>query len=711
MGPLWMLLAISVLAPSLLFGVVSWLNFREAFVAANQELLRNAEVAREHAARVFEGQSQITDRVNDLLRGMDSSAVIGAEKQLHDSLDLMIARLPQVQGVIVVDRDGRPLVSAAGYPVPRNLSLAEADYFKAVVERRESGPYVSGLQSGLFNKTPFFGLARAWRGEDGAVLGVINVAVPPAFFEDFYDSLIEEGGPDTLAGKLLMLMREDGTILARYPSVAYTPPHPRPTVFLASIRAHPDGGVYESPSAIEPGAPMRLFAYRKLAGFPLYVVAGHNRDSVVAGWRATVLSHLMFGVPATLALAAVTATALVRTRREQRALALANEEIGRRERAEAALLRSQRLEAVGQMTGGIAHDFNNLLTVILGSAELLANRADNPARVRQLSEQIVLATRRGGQITQQLLTFSRRQFLSPEVLDLNALLHEFEPLLGRAAGAAVTVGLDLQAGLHPVRLDPGHFEAAILNLVGNARDAISGDGRVLITTRNIELAEAASTDLPPGDYVRVSVTDTGQGMDAATAAKAFEPFFTTKGIGKGTGLGLSQVYGFAKQAGGEARIMTSPSHGATIELLLPRASEGLSPPEPPDPVVRQSTPAGELVVLVVEDDMDVRNIVVASVRELGYRALTASSADEALALLAGDGPIDLLFSDVMMPGGLNGLQLAEAAQRQRPGLRILLTSGYTGDFDQSAPAGVPLLSKPYNREQLLSHLQASFATG
>ncbi len=548
------------------------------------------------------------------------------------------------------------------------------------------------------------------------MLGVVNIAVRPAFFQDFYHSLIEEGGPDSLdggsdglGGKIMMLIRDDGAILAGYPALADTRPYPRPASFLAAIRAHPDGGVYESASAMEPGAPVRLFAYRRLSGFPLYVVAGHNRESVVASWRATVLSHLLFGVPATLALAAVTLTALVRTRREQRALAVANQEIGRRERAEAALLRSQRLEAVGQMTGGIAHDFNNLLTVILGSAELLANRADNPARVRQLSEQIVLATRRGGKITQQLLTFSRRQFLSPEVLDLNALLHDFEPLLDRAAGPGVSVGLDLQAGLHPVRLDPGHLEAAMLNLVGNARDAIGAGGRVLITTRNVALDGPASIDLPPGDYVRVSVTDTGEGMDAATAAKAFEPFFTTKGIGKGTGLGLSQVYGFAKQAGGEARIMTSPGQGATVDLVLPRAPEGLAPPEPLKPPAKPATHAGDLVVLVVEDDPDVRGVVVASVQELGYRAVTASSADEALALLAGGGAVDLLFSDVMMPGGLNGLQLVDAARRQRPGLNILLTSGYTGSLEDLAPVGVPLLTKPYSREQLRSHLQASFA--
>ncbi len=494
-APLWVLLAACLLLPAALFALVSLANYRFAFQSASQELMRTAEVAREHAARVFDAQTQLIDRVNDMTAGMDADAVRAAEKPLHDSLAAMILRLPQVQSVIVVDEAAHPLASALQYPVPGDVSLAGSDYFKAVVLNAAPGPYVTQLQVGAVNHTLFFGLARRWRDPSGKAKGVVDVAVTPSFFEDFYRSLSEEspGGGD---GKIMVLLREDGRTLARYPHLSESQLQTTPDSFLAAVRAHPAGGVYEGHSTRD-GRELRLLAYRKLEGFPVYVLAGRNREAVVAAWWEAVLSNLLFGVPATLALVAVAATALVRTRREQRALALANEEIERRERAEAALLRAQRLEAVGQMTGGVAHDFNNLLTVILGSAELLASRADDPVRVRRLSEQIVLATRRGGQITQQLLTFSRRQFLSAEVLDLNQVLREFQPLLDRAAGATTAISLDLQAGLHPVRLDTGHFEAAILNLVGNARDAITGSGRVLITTRNVALAEPGS-DLPAG---------------------------------------------------------------------------------------------------------------------------------------------------------------------------------------------------------------------
>ena len=408
----------------------------------------------------------------------------------------------------------------------------------------------------------------------------------------------------------------------------------------------------------------------------------------------------------TLALCAVAWTALVRTQREMEALARANREIERRERAEAALLKSQRLEAVGQMTGGVAHDFNNLLTVILGSAELLGKRAEDPVRVRTLARQIILAAQHGGKVTQQLLTFSRRQLVHPEIVDLNDLLQAFRPLLERAASQAIALDFDLADGLRHVLLDPGHFEAAMLNLVGNARDAMAGGGTICITTGNIRLGRSELADVPAGDYVRVAVTDTGSGMAPQTAAKAFEPFFTTKEIGKGTGLGLSQVYGFAKQAGGEVRILTALDEGTTVEIWLPRArKDGVVKAAKPD-VAAADRPDDGKIILVVEDEPRVRDVLVEALHEMGYVTHTASTAQAALVRLREDGPVDLLFSDVVMPGGMTGLQLCAAARQLRPGLRILLTSGYTPPTGAHDAGGWPLLTKPYDRETLARSLQA-----
>ena len=586
-GLLKLLLAASLLIPILLFVIAAWLNYKGVLASAERELLRTSEVAREQASRVFNGQSQVADRVNDLVAGLDAQTITASENSFHQAFAAIVGRLPEIQSVLLADKTGRPLVSAGTYPVPRNVDLRQRDYFKAVINDHD-GPYVSSLQFGDVNRQVFFGLSQPWRGADGSLKGVIDVAIAPNFFQDFYSVLVGEGqnGP---AGKVITLLRNDGQLLVRYPPLGGPPPRaPTTSRFFAAIQADPDFGMYRSRSIVDEDAPARIFVYRHVQGFPLYVVAGRSVSSIMAAWQRTMASHLIFGAPVTLALFAVTWTALTRARREMDALATANQEIERRELAEAALLKSQRLEAVGQMTGGVAHDFNNLLTVILGSAELLSRRAENPERVRRIAGQIMLAAQHGGKVTQQLLTFSRRQLVHPEIVDLNNLLQAFDQLLERAAGEAVAIIFDLGERLYPVRLDPGHFEAAILNLVGNARDAMPDGGTIRVTTRNITLAATDSQELPSGDYVRISVADDGTGMDEQTAAKAFEPFFTTKEIGKGTGLGLSQVYGFAKQANGDVRIVTAAGKGTTIDILLPRVQDDRAvldarPPPPIDP--------------------------------------------------------------------------------------------------------------------------------
>jgi two-component system NtrC family sensor kinase len=701
-GLLKLLLVACVAIPILLFGIAAWLNYKSAITDAERDLLRTSEVAREQAAKIFEGESQVADRVNDLVRGLDASAIAAGEKHFHDAFGMIVGKLPQVQSVMVAGIDGTPLASAGTFPVPRHVDLRPRDYFRAVLEGFP-GTYISGLQVGDVNRQLFFGLAQPWKDAAGALKGVIDVAVSPSYFEDFYGALVGES-QDGTAGKVLTLVRDDGQILVRYPPIPGEPPQIKVgTPFFAAIQSNPDAGLFQTRSIIDPAAPQRVYAYRRVQGYPLYVVAGRSQASIMALWRRRMMSHLVFGLPVTVALFAVTWTALVRTRREMAALDHAHQEMQRRERAEAALLRSQRLEAVGQMTGGVAHDFNNLLTVILGSAELLANRADDPARVRRLASQIIQAAQHGGKVTQQLLTFSRRQLVHPETVDLNALLLDFRQLLERAASEAVKVVYSLAPQLDPVQLDPGHFEAAILNLVGNARDAMPNGGTIRIATRNVAQAPSENPDLPPGAYVRIVVADNGSGMDPATAAKAFEPFFTTKEIGKGTGLGLSQVYGFAKQAGGDVRILTAPGRGTAVKLLLPRSATALEHVMPA-PQVDATAPKGA-VVLVVEDEDALRDLVVESLAELGYIIRTAATAQDALVQLRGSDRVDILFSDVVMPGGMTGLQLSVAATRLRPGLKVLLTSGYSADAGMQDTPEIPLLTKPYNRETLARSLR------
>ena len=700
-GLLKALLAGCLLLPLGLFGLASWLNYDLAMRDAFRGLERIADVGAEHAAKVFEGQDQVRDRVADLLHGMDAADIKQAEKRLHDAFAAIVFKLPGVESVIVASAQGDPLVSAAVFPLQAGVKVTDRDYFDAIVRQR-AVLFITAVQIGHVLQKPFFGLAQPWFAADGSVAGVIDVAVSPSLFEEFY-AVLSIRGATVQTADAVALVREDGQFLVRSPPMDGKEVRAaRGSDLMLAFAEQSKQGRYLGRSLVDAGEP-RLFAYRKVQNYPVYVVAGRSRSAVVAVWVSTMSRHLVFGVPATLALLAITWTALVRTRREEAALARAQEEIIRREKAEEALLRAQRLEAVGQMTGGVAHDFNNLLTIILGSAEAMARRPGDTARVQRIAAQIMLAAKRGGEITQQLLAFSRRQFVNNQTVDLNACLLEFHPLLQRASNESIRVALDLQPGLCPARLDPGHFEAAILNLVGNARDAMPGGGTITISTRTVSLGAEQAGEVPQGDYAEVGVQDTGIGMDGATAAKAFEPFFTTKGVGRGTGLGLSQVYGFAKQAGGDAFIRTAPGAGTTVTLLLPQTSAGLIAQTGGAELAARAVP-GE-VVLVVEDEAAVLATTVESLRDLGYATVTAGNAQAALDRLMEASRVDVLFSDITMPGGMNGLELAARARQLRPALKVLLTSGYTTG-GEGRVTGVPLLTKPYDRTQLAQELRA-----
>ena len=382
---------------------------------------------------------------------------------------------------------------------------------------------------------------------------------------------------------------------------------------------------------------------------------------------------------------------------------------------EEALRQAQKMEAIGQLTGGVAHDFNNLLTVIVGGLDMMLRRPDQPDRVKRLAEAAMGAARRGEQLTQQLLAFSRRQMLRPQTLNPNRLLLDFRPLAERAATGAVELAFDLDPALDPIRIDPAQFESAVLNLIVNARDALEGrrgHARIAVTSRNVRLGTAAVADrgVPPGPYVVISVTDTGSGIPPDKLQRVFEPFFTTKEVGKGTGLGLSQVYGFTRSAKGFAQIESEVGKGTTVSLYFPRSTDPAGEEIGPGPVgaipLRR---AGEgETVLLVEDDEQVLGMAVESLEELRYRVIVTRNAAEALEHLHGVERIDILFSDVVMPGGMNGSQLAVEARRVRPDIKILLTSGYVANLDEGQVIGqgeLPVLNKPYRRDELARSLR------
>jgi signal transduction histidine kinase/CheY-like chemotaxis protein len=371
--------------------------------------------------------------------------------------------------------------------------------------------------------------------------------------------------------------------------------------------------------------------------------------------------------------------------------------------ADLQLRQAQKMEAIGQLTGGVAHDLNNILTVIVGTIGILAESvADRPELVA-VTNMIEEAAARGSDLVQRLLAFARKQPLQPLKVDINSLVMEAAKLLRSTLGEHIEVHMKLAGDASHALIDPSQLTSAILNLALNARDAMPDGGKLVIETSNVVLDDSyvgTNSDVTAGNYVMVAVTDSGHGIPATILDNVFEPFFTTKDIDKGTGLGLSMVYGFVKQSNGHIKIYSEEGHGTTVRIYLPQAEGAAQPAESATP---SPVEGGHETILVVEDDRLVRELVVGQIKSLGYVALTAANATEALIEIDSPREIDLLFTDMIMPGAMNGRQLAEKALQRRASLKILFTSGYSnaaiihhGHLD----AGVLLLAKPYHKSDL-----------
>ncbi|GIK96709.1 MAG: hypothetical protein BroJett029_09180 [Alphaproteobacteria bacterium] len=386
-------------------------------------------------------------------------------------------------------------------------------------------------------------------------------------------------------------------------------------------------------------------------------------------------------------------------------------DISERRALEEQIRQTQRMEALGQLTGGIAHDFNNLLTVVLGNADMIVQDNAENEELRQQAEIIRAAAERGADLIGRMLAFARRQPLHPRTVDVNELIRSMEGLLKRSLGAQIEIVYELAEDAWPSLVDPSQLETAILNLAINAHDAMHEGGRLIVGTANVRLGESFRARYPeatPGDYVTIGVTDTGVGMPPEVVEQAPQPFFTTKEPGKGTGLGLSMVYGFVKQSGGHMEIASEPGRGTTVTLYLPRGARPTPEMAEDGQEGRAPHATGGEVILLVEDDDLVRGYVVTQLRALGYRVIEVSDGNAALAALREHPDVQLLFTDVVMPGGLSGPALAEQAATLRPDLKVLFTSGYSSTHlvrEGRLPEGVHLLVKPYRPSELAAELR------
>jgi two-component system NtrC family sensor kinase len=526
----------------------------------------------------------------------------------------------------------------------------------------------------------------------GTFAGITEISVSPQAFEKFFSPLAARTSAS------FALIRDDARFLARYPVTTELMPEAS-AGFAQLIARSPDRGKYTAVSNVDKLE--RRISARRLEGFPLYVTSSLQTDDIVQGWLWHMAGHLIFGIPATLLFVVLILLAMRRT-------TALFAEAERREALEASLRQSQKMESVGQLTGGVAHDFNNLLTIILGNLQMALRQVPD-GKARTLLVNAHQGAERGAELTKRLLAFSRSQPLDPQLIDANRLVAGMSDLLDRTLGETISVETVRSAGLWQTEADSAELESAILNLAINARDAMPAGGKLTIETGNAYLDEdycETAEGVKPGQYVMISVTDTGSGMPEDVIDKAFDPFFTTKPAGSGTGLGLSQVYGFVKQSGGHVRIYSEVDEGTTVKVYLPRSFAQAKPV--PISTTPENIPKGsQETVLVVEDDPAVRAYVAESLASLNYRVRQAANAEAAITIINDSVPIDLLLTDVVMPG-TNGRVLADAAVQRRPGLKVLYMTGYSRNaivHQGRLDPGVSLIQKPFSQDVLASRVR------
>jgi two-component system, NtrC family, sensor kinase len=692
-------MAASLLAPALLFTFACWNSYRNLSALTDERLIRSLDVEQEEAQRTFQLVELASNGVKDLVADMSADDIRRDQKHLHALLQKLDDRIPLIQSIWIYDRDGRALVASSMDPPP-NENFADRDFIRAH-EAAGTGPYYGQIYESRFGAEPFFTVSERIE-HDNAFIGVLEISVLPSNFFHFFSTLAYA------QGQQFSLIRSDGLFLARYPVA----PPGAPTRlgersgFRRTIAATPAGGFYTTVSEVDHIE--RRFAARRLPGTALYVTTGFATDAIRGEWLWGMAAHLIYGVPVTLFLFFSLFAVLLRTRRLYA-------EINRRSAAEEALRQSQKLDAIGHLTGGVAHDFNNLLTIIIGNLEaaqrqLASWTEDTQAKLSRRLDNAMHGAQRAATLTKRLLAFSRQQPLNPALLDVNRVLNGLSDFLRRALGEDISLEIVGGGGIWPVEADAAELEAAILNLAVNARDAMPEGGKLTIEAGNSYLDESycrRHVDVRPGQYVQIAVTDTGQGMAKGVIERAFEPFFTTKESGQGTGLGLSQVYGFVKQSGGHVKIYSEAGEGTTVKIYLPRFFGKASAVEQTAGTPSRSRSAE--IVLVVEDDEDVRTYVVETLDALGYQVLEAGEAESALRLLDEHSGVQLLLTDVVMPG-LNGRKLGQEAKLRRPDLKILYMTGYSRNaivHQGRLDIGVDLLQKPITSDQLAAAVRTA----
>ena len=696
-GLLWLSMVAAVVFPFALVGGVAWQSHDAVVAQIETEARRAVATTAEHMLKVLETHGLALDLTDETTRGLSCDA-IRASAALPALFARISARSPtlgdgrEINTIWVIGADG----FICGTPIQYKddgKSRLDRDYFAGARDASGNRTFVGRPLIGRIGGKPFFAFARRRSAPADGFTGVIISTVDTGYLARTWEAMEPPS-----SGHRITLYRADGVALA--PSTPDAPPDP-PAERLAAARwaAAPDGAAVVAPGAAADGV---VLAWRVLPDWGVVVTDALDRGPALHAWRRTVLVDFLVATLGSAALVGFALAVLRAIRRTEIATRQTEAEMRQRLQAEAKLRQAQKMDALGQFTGGVAHDFNNLLMALQGNLDMLRKRLPpEDAKALRLLENAERGARRGAALTQRMLAFARRQELQPQATNVAALVAGMEDLLQSSLGPQVQIETEFAAGLAPAWVDPNQLELAIVNLAINARDAMPGGGRLTLAARMQSVQPREVPELAAGEYICLTVSDTGEGMDPNTLVRAIEPFFTTKGSSKGTGLGLSMVHGFACQSGGALVLRSQPGQGTTAELWLPRAPAAAAA-DPPTPCPPQDHGAA-CHVLLVDDDALVREVTAGLLAELGHVVVAAELGQQALEVLRLDGSIDVVITDHAMPG-MTGTELAAAIAALRPDLPVILASGYT-DLPAGSAPGLRQLCKPYGQDALVKALR------
>ena len=680
---------LSVVLPLAAFLAVGVYRYQLLRSETEVRLDRALRIAQEHALRVFDTTDALLGRVQDIAT-LPLQQIVAREPDLHAQLRAMVQNKPQLQGIWVFGPEGRPLVTSRFHPSP-SVNVSDREYF-TFHRRGGSGIYVSRPLVARTTGETFFDVSVARRESEGRFGGVLSVSLLTEYFDRFHGELVADE-----PGLAVTMLREDGAIFSRWPRLENGPPSlSASSPVMERIRQGIPAATMVGTSSVD--GRKRLLAYQKIGDYPVYIGTGMDVAEIRRRWMEEMAWLAAFGLPPMLGLFIAARLALRRSRESLEASQRLQRETEARRRVEEALLQAQKLEALGRLTGGVAHDFNNALMVISNNLVLL--KMKHPQAAGPYVDSIGRAVGSATKLTRQLLAFSRRQALVPEHIVLQERLPTVRDLLAPVLGGRTQLEIEVEPDTRPIRVDAAEFELSLLNLAINARDALDQNGQLRIRARN-----APESDLPPllkPPMVVIEVRDNGRGIPAAVLDRVFEPFFTTKPVGEGTGLGLSQVYGLCQRAGGMATIESRVGEGTVVKLFLPPDERGAAPAVA-EPVLQGRL---DLHVLMVEDNTEVAGALGPVLESMGCRVTHFDRARPALDWLAGaQGPPDVILTDVVMPGEMDGLALAQQVQQRWPRLPVVLMTGYAEQIEAIARLGFEILPKPCTPEMIAEALR------